>query len=71
MSEWQAAPETSPISGINGQLTINSERFSDMSSVEDHQRRALSPSPRTDLDLGKLDGHLQMDEGDLNRQLHL
>src|SRR2546430_3280652 len=23
-------------------------------------------SPRTDMDLGKLDGHLQMDEGDLS-----
>ena len=52
------------ISGVNGKLTVNSERFSDM-SLSKITKGVHFTSPRTDLDLGKLDGHLQMDEGDL------
>jgi DUF4097 and DUF4098 domain-containing protein YvlB len=52
------------ISGVNGQLTINSERFSDM-SLSKITKGVHFTSPRTDMDLGKLDGHLEMDEGDL------
>ena len=52
------------ISGVNGQLTVNSERFSDM-NLSKIAKGVHFTSPRTDLELGKLDGHLQMDEGDL------
>ena len=52
------------ISGVNGKLTVNSERFSDM-SLSKITKGVHFSSPRTDMDLGKLDGHLQMDEGDL------
>jgi hypothetical protein len=53
------------ISDVNGQLTVNSERFSNM-SISKIAKGVHFTSPRTDLDLGKLDGHLEMDEGDLN-----
>src|SRR3954469_5785636 len=53
------------IANVIGQLTVNSERFSDM-SLSKIAKGVHFTSPRTDLDLGKLDGHLQMDEGDLS-----
>jgi len=53
------------ISGVTGQLTVNSERFSNM-SLSKIAKGVHFTSPRTDLDLGKLDGHIEMDEGDLS-----
>src|SRR3954469_3864632 len=52
------------ISDVTGQLTVNSERFSNM-SLSKISKGVHFTSPRTDMDLGKLDGHLEMDEGDL------
>ena len=53
------------ISAVTGQLTVNSERFSNM-SLSKIAKGVHFTSPRTDLDLGKLDGHIEMDEGDLS-----
>src|SRR5438067_3091358 len=53
------------ISDVTGQLTVNSERFSNM-SLSKISKGVHFTSPRTDMDLGKLDGHLEMDEGDLS-----
>jgi len=53
------------ISGVTGQLTVASERFSNM-SLSKIAKGVHFTSSRTDLDLGKLDGHLEMDEGDLS-----
>jgi Putative adhesin len=53
------------ISNLDGALTVNSERFSDM-SLSKISKGVHFTSPRTDLDLGKLDGHIEMDEGDLS-----
>jgi hypothetical protein len=53
------------ISGVTGQLTVDSERFSNM-SLSRIAKGVHFTSPRTDLELGKLEGHIEMDEGDLS-----
>jgi DUF4097 and DUF4098 domain-containing protein YvlB len=50
---------------IEGLLSINADRFGDL-SAHNISRGIHFTSPNTDLDLGKLEGFLDMDEGDLS-----
>src|SRR3954465_14039454 len=61
----EGGPGDLTISGVTGQLTVASERFSNI-SLSRITKGVQFTSPRTDLELGKLDGHIEMDEGDLS-----